>query len=109
MARWKRFNHAPSTAMHAACVYILADRRHGTLYVGVTSHLPRRIAAHREGIMAGFTRYHDVQCLVWFEEHRDMPAAIARERQVKAIDRHAQRRLVDLLNPEWRDLAPMPA
>jgi putative endonuclease len=92
--------------MKAPCVYILANRRHGTLYVGVTSHLPRRIAAHREGIMAGFTRYHDVQRLVWFEEHRDMPAAIEREQQVKAIDRRAQLQLVDMRNPEWRDLTP---
>jgi putative endonuclease len=92
--------------MPAPCVYILADRRHGHLYVGVTSHLPRRMAAHRNGIMASFTRYHDIQRLVWFEEHGDMPAAIAREQQVKACDRRAQLRLVDGGNPEWRDLAP---
>ena len=92
--------------MPAPCVYILADRRHGTLYVGVTSHLPRRIAAHRNGIMAGFTKYHDVQRLVWFEEHGDMPAAIERGQQLKRCHRGGQLRLIDAHNPEWRDLVP---
>lgn len=91
--------------MKAPCVYILANRRRGTLYLGVTSHLPRRIAAHREGIMAGFTRYHDVQRLVWFEEHGDMPAAIERERQLKQRNRVWQLRLIEERNPDWCDLA----
>jgi len=95
--------------MKAPCVYILANRRHGTLYVGVTSHLPRRMAAHREGIMAGFTKYFDVQRLVWYEEHASMTAAIERGEQLRRCHRPGQLRLVDAENPEWRDLAPRPS
>jgi putative endonuclease len=94
--------------MNAPCVYILANRRHGTLYVGVTSHLPRRLVAHRNGIMAGFTKYFDVQRLVWYEEHASMPAAIERGEQLRRCHRPGQLRLVDAGNPEWRDLAPAP-
>jgi predicted GIY-YIG superfamily endonuclease len=66
------------------CVYILASRRHGTLYIGVTSSLARRMSEHEQGLIDGFTKQYGVVRLVYFETHQDMDAAIRREKRLKA-------------------------
>ena len=65
------------------CVYIMASRRNGTLYTGVTSNLLQRVAQHREGLIGGFTKRHGIKRLVWFEPHETMESAIIREKRVK--------------------------
>lgn len=89
----------------ALCVYILASRRNGTLYIGVTSNLLKRIAQHREGIFDGFTKQHDVKMLVWFEPQNDIEQAILREKRLKKWNRSWKLRLIEESNPTWRDLA----
>lgn len=87
-------------------VYLLASRRNGTLYVGVTSDLMRRVGQHREHLAAGFTNKYDVTRLVWFEVHESVEAAITREKQIKAWTRAWTIELFRELNPEWDDLFP---
>jgi putative endonuclease len=87
-------------------VYILASRRHGTLYIGVTSDLISRIAQHKNGEFDGFTKRYGVTQLVWFERHDFMVAAIRREKQLKKYKRDWKINLVERENPEWRDLFP---
>jgi len=87
------------------CVYLLASRRNGTTYVGVTSNLLQRIAQHREGTFDGFTRKHNVKLLVWFEQHSTMEHAIVREKRIKKWNRAWKLRLIEESNPRWRDLA----
>jgi putative endonuclease len=87
------------------CVYILASRRHGTLYVGVTSDLPKRTYEHREGLIPGFTREYGVKRLVFFEVHEDMEVAILREKRLKKWRRAWKIELIETTNPEWEDLA----
>lgn len=86
------------------CVYILASKRNGTLYIGVTSDLPRRIAQHRIGSVPGFTSRYGVTRLVFLELHDRMEGAIQRERQLKEWRRAWKIRLIQKANPEWRDL-----
>ena len=86
-------------------VYLLASRRNGTLYAGVTSDLILRIAQHREGTFGGFTREHGVKRLVWFEQHATMEHAILREKRLKKWNRAWKLRLIEEHNPPWRDLA----
>lgn len=85
-------------------VYILASESYGTLYVGVTSDLVRRIWQHREGLADGFTKTYQVKRLVWYEIHDDIIAAIAREKQLKKWQRAWKVELIQKANPEWRDL-----
>jgi putative endonuclease len=87
------------------CVYILASRRNGTLYVGVTSNLLQRIYLHREGLTPGFATKHNVKRLVWFEQHATMEAAITREKQIKKWLRVWKLELIERDNLGWRDLA----
>ena len=87
------------------CVYILASRRNGTLYVGVTSNLFARLHQHREGSLPGFTADHGVKRLVWFEAHEDMEQAILREKRLKKWNRNWKLELIEKNNPLWRDLA----
>ena len=87
------------------CVYILANRRNGTLYVGVTSNLLQRIYLHREGLTPGFASKHNVKRLVWFEQHATMEAAITREKQIKKWLRVWKLELIERDNLGWRDLA----
>ncbi len=87
------------------CVYILASRRHGTLYTGVTSNLLGRLYQHREKVTAGFTAEHDIARLVWFEVHEDMSAAILREKRIKKWNRDWKLALIERSNPQWVDLA----
>ncbi len=86
------------------CVYIMANKRNGTLYAGVTSNLLQRVAQHRKGLLPGFTLRYGCKQLVWFEVHENMEAAIAREKQIKAGNRATKLRLIETLNPDWRDL-----
>jgi putative endonuclease len=86
-------------------VYILASRRNGTLYVGVTSNLPKRLWEHREGIVEGFTKEYGVKTLVWYEMHDNAEAAITREKRLKKWNRAWKLRLIEEVNPDWRDLS----
>jgi putative endonuclease len=86
------------------CVYILANRRNGTLYVGVTSNLPDRIWQHRSDVVEGFTQHHHVHDLFWFEVHETMDSAISREQAIKACKRARKIELIEKSNPYWRDL-----
>ena len=86
------------------CVYMLASRRNGTLYVGVTSDLVKRIWEHRDDAVEGFTRQYRVHTLVWYEVHESMMSAIAREKAIKQWHRAWKIRLIEKGNPDWRDL-----
>ncbi|APW72921.1 MULTISPECIES: GIY-YIG nuclease family protein [Sphingopyxis] len=86
-------------------VYIMASRRNGTLYTGVTSNLAQRVWQHREGL-GGFSGRYDCGMLVWFEIHANMEFAIAREKQLKAGSRAKKLALIEAENPLWRDLWP---
>lgn len=85
-------------------VYILASRRNGTLYVGVTSDLPKRIWMHKHDMIEGFTKQHGVHRLVYVEEHDDMRDAITREKQLKKWRRAWKIQLIEEANPGWREL-----
>lgn len=86
-------------------VYILASEPYGTLYIGVTSNLADRIAAHRSGSVDGFTKQYSVHTLVYFEVHDDMYEAIQREKRLKKWNRAWKIRLIEDQNPEWKDLS----
>jgi putative endonuclease len=86
------------------CVYILANRRNGTLYVGVTSDLIQRVYQHRNDLVEGFTKRYGVHCLVWHERHETMESAILREKQLKKWPRAAKIGLIEQGSPEWLDL-----
>ncbi len=86
------------------CVYILASKRNGTLYVGVTSNLAARVWQHKNGEIAGFTKRYGVAILVWYEMHETMDTAIAREKQIKEWKRAWKLRLIEEINPQWKDL-----
>ena len=86
------------------CVYMLASRRNGTLYLGVTSHPIKRVWQHKNDLVESFTKRYGVHSLVWFESHATMDAAIAREKAIKRWKRAWKLRLVEASNPEWRDL-----
>jgi len=85
-------------------VYILANNRNGTLYVGVTSDLVGRIWQHREHVVDGFTRKYGVSKLVWYEQHATMDLAITREKQLKKWNRAWKVRLIEESNLHWNDL-----
>jgi len=85
-------------------VYLLASKRNGTLYIGVTSNLPARIWQHRNDQIDGFTKKYRVHRLVYFELHEEMTAAIQREKQLKKWRRAWKIELIEKSNPEWRDL-----
>jgi putative endonuclease len=90
--------------MRSYWVYILASRPRGTLYVGVTSNLIRRIYEHREGLVAGFTKAHSVKMSVYYEQHATAMAAIQREKNIKHWPRKWKIDLIRSLNPDWRDM-----
>ena len=85
-------------------VYILASRRNGTLYVGVTSDLLRRVYEHKNDFVAGFSKKYGVHTLVCFEVYRDREVAIQREKQIKEWKRRWKIALIEKVNPEWKDL-----
>ena len=86
------------------CVYILASKRTGTLYIGVTSNLIKRIWEHENDLVPGFTQRYRVHYLVYVEQAADMLSAIAREKQLKGGSRRKKLALIEAGNPTWRDL-----
>ena len=85
-------------------VYMLASARNGTLYIGVTSDLPKRVWEHKNGFVESFTKRHGVHRLVYYELHEDILGAITREKQIKKWNRAWKLKLIEASNPEWRDL-----
>ena len=86
------------------CVYILANKRNGTLYVGVTSNLKKRISEHKNNAVEGFTKRYAVHALVYYEACGSMFGAIGREKQLKGGSRKKKLLLIEKMNPDWRDL-----
>jgi len=89
-----------------AYIYILASRKRGTLYIGVTRDLIKRIYEHKSGFVAGFTRQYDVKLLVWYQHCDSIISAIHREKQMKAWKREWKIELIESTNPHWHDLYP---
>ena len=85
-------------------VYILASKRNGTLYIGVTNDLVRRVWEHRTSVVEGFTKQYSIHQLVWYEVAATPSAAITREKQLKKWNRAWKLRLIQKMNPEWKDL-----
>lgn len=85
-------------------VYILASKRNGTLYVGVTSDLLKRVYEHKNNLVEGFTQKYNVHTLVYFEQSIDVAAAIKREKQLKKWKRAWKVELIEKENPSWKDL-----
>jgi putative endonuclease len=85
-------------------VYIMASKRNGTLYLGVTTNLPQRALQHREGKIEGFSQRYGCKLLVWFEQHQEFTAAIAREKDIKKWRCAWKLALIEKTNPQWRDL-----
>lgn len=90
--------------MRSYYVYILTNKKHGTLYIGVTNNLIRRVDEHRRGVHEGFTKRYNLKKLVWFDVTDDVSAAIWREKCMKKWYREWKIRLIEESNPEWRDL-----
>ena len=86
------------------CVYLLTNKRNGTLYVGVTSNLPKRVWEHKTKVVKGFTEKYGVDKLVWYERHETMESAIQREKSMKFWKRHWKLKTIEEMNPDWRDL-----
>jgi putative endonuclease len=86
------------------CVYILTNKRNGTLYVGVTSNLPKRIWEHNNKVVKGFTLKYGLNRLVWYERHETMGSAIQREKAMKFWLRQWKLKTIEEMNPDWRDL-----
>ncbi|MDA9095367.1 GIY-YIG nuclease family protein [Porticoccaceae bacterium] len=86
------------------CVYILTNKPLGTLYIGVTSNLPQRIWQHKNKVTKGFTEKYSLNKLVWYEVHEEMMSAIEREKTLKAWKREWKIRIIEEMNPLWRDL-----
>ena len=85
---------------------MLASRWNGTLYVGVTSDLIKRVWEHKHDVIDGFTKQYGVHDLIWLEQHRTMESAIAREKTIKEWRRAWKIRQIEIENPRWRDLYP---
>lgn len=92
--------------MKQPTVYILASQRNGTLYIGVTSDLVKRVWEHKNDLVEGFTKKYHVHHLLYFEQHQDMVNAIAREKLLKKWNRAWKIDLIEKNNPQWRDLWP---
>jgi len=90
--------------MKNPCVYILASRRDGTLYIGVTSDLHGRMSEHVQGLREGFTKKYAIKMLVYQEFHQTIEQAIHREKQLKKWNRAWKIRLIAKMNPEWKNL-----
>jgi putative endonuclease len=94
----------PEKSMKQYYVYILASKRNGTLYTGVTNDLQKRVLQHKNDTIEGFTNKYNVHMLVYFEKHNSIAAAIAREKQIKSWKRRWKLELIEKHNPEWNDL-----
>jgi len=86
-------------------VYILASRRNGTLYIGMTDNLIQRVWMHRNGLLPGFTKRYGVKTLVWYEQHETREQALIRERQMKKWNRTWKLETIERTNPAWSDLS----
>ena len=91
--------------MKGAYVYILSNKRNGTLYVGVTSNLVKRIFEHKEKVVNGFSAKYNLDLLVYYEEWWSIEEAIQREKQLKAGNRKKKLGLIESINPDWKDLS----
>ena len=85
-------------------VYILASQRNGTLYIGVTSDLAKRVYEHKQNLVAGFSKKYNAHELVYYEVHYEIEEAITREKQIKKWNRQWKLRLIEEMNPWWNDL-----
>jgi len=101
---WSNIEGVQSSNQMKPAVYILASRKNGALYVGVTAELKRRVWEHKEGIGSAFTRKYSIHTLVYFEAHPTMESAISREKQLKKWKRAWKIALIESTNPEWNDL-----
>ncbi len=90
--------------MKQPAVYILTNQRNGTMYIGVTSDLIKRVWQHREGLVDGFTKQHQIKMLVWYEQHETMESAISREKAMKKWKRQWKLTTIEKNNPGWCDL-----
>ena len=90
--------------MKQPCVYIMTNKRNGTLYTGVTSNLIQRVWQHKNNLVEGFTKRYGTHTLVWYEAHDTMESAITREKRIKEWKRDWKLELITKGNPEWRDL-----
>ncbi|MEL7272636.1 MAG: GIY-YIG nuclease family protein [Pseudomonadota bacterium] len=90
---------------HRYFTYLLASGHYGTLYVGMTNDLARRVQEHKEGKGGSFTRRYGINQLMWFEQHGDVEVAIAREKAIKKWRRQWKVRLIETDNPRWMDLS----
>ena len=90
--------------MKTPCVYILASRPKGTLYIGVTSNLVQRVWQHKDDLVEGFSKRYGIHRLVWYEVHESMESAIGREKAIKKWRRAWKVELIEKGNPYWRDL-----
>ena len=90
--------------MNQYYVYILASKRNGTLYIGVTNNLLKRVDEHKNKLIDGFTKKYDVHNLVYYEQHNDISCAIIREKQMKKWKRKYKLELIEKSNPDWIDL-----
>jgi len=90
--------------MKTPVVYIMANKRNGTIYVGVTSNLQKRAYEHRHGVVDSFTKKYNCKLLVFYEVHDIMESAILREKQIKAGSRVKKIGLIESMNPQWTDL-----
>ncbi|MDO8566511.1 MAG: GIY-YIG nuclease family protein [Candidatus Moranbacteria bacterium] len=90
--------------MKSYFVYILASQRNGTLYIGVTSNLLKRVKEHKLDLVEGFTKRYCVHTLVYYEQTENVMSALTREKQMKKWDRSWKIRLIEKKNPKWRDL-----
>ncbi|MES9975553.1 GIY-YIG nuclease family protein [Candidatus Thiodiazotropha sp. LNASS1] len=88
------------------CVYLLASKRNGTLYTGVTSNLLKRVWEHKNNRVEGFTSQYSVHTLVWYEMHETMASAIEREKAIKNWKRAWKLKTIEAMNPDWLDLYP---
>jgi len=85
-------------------LYILASKRNGTLYIGLTNNLVKRVYEHKENLVPGFTEKYNVHHLVYYEQFTDIHSAIAREKQIKRWKRQWKLNLIEKMNPDWKDL-----
>ena len=90
--------------MKAPCVYVLANKPNGTLYIGVTSNLVQRVWQHKNDLVEGFTKRYGIHRLAWYEAHENMESAITREKMLKRWKRAWKIRLIQEANPKWSDL-----
>jgi putative endonuclease len=90
--------------MHQYYVYILASKRDGVLYIGVTNHLGRRVIEHKQGIIGGFSNNYYVERLVYFEAFQYIDQALAREKTLKRWKRAWKIELIEKMNPDWKDI-----